>query len=258
MGLALHNSDTSKRLSRTLPKERTLPRRWPPPRAPFRRPLQPGRGRARTAFTDGACRCQSSARPPRLPARAVRVGWPGSPGGYSLLFYCFLTSNQRETYDQIDPRYYYNSTGATSNVLAAKKVIATFLANESLRPKSGANALVTGIPIRCHGLHRHRPGLRQHASAQCPRRHAQQLYRVEAGGLPTVAQAVGGIRGMVRARRLPSPKICAMSLCPVLTPDPATSASVTGAAAAGTMPAADTVGSTTYRAFWHWIEATPG
>ncbi len=88
--------------------------------------------------------------------------WNGSPDGFSVFVLLLPYVEQQEIYDLIDFRYYYNSTGAPSNLQAAQKVIPTYLCpTNPTRTKSGVGRQRLCLHrLRGHGLLRYRHRLR--------------------------------------------------------------------------------------------------
>ena len=179
MGLALHEFNTAKRAFPDASEGTNfLPTQQPPGAAPS--PTSTPAGLiAQTSFTDVSISGYSTINAPTAASTTGGgVGWTGTPGGMSVFYHILPYIDQQETFDQVDPRYYYNSKGPSGtgpNLLAAKKAISTFLCpTNPLRPVTGLDcARLRLYGLRGDGLLRYRPGLRQHAAAQRHERHAE-------------------------------------------------------------------------------------
>jgi prepilin-type N-terminal cleavage/methylation domain-containing protein/prepilin-type processing-associated H-X9-DG protein len=220
--------------------------------------LQPGQPAtsaiAQTSFSDvNVNGFSSGVGPTSTQSSGGTVVWTGTPGGYSVFYYLLPFVEQQEVYDLIDPRYYYNSTGAASNIQAAQKIIPTFLCpTNPLRPKSGADALGYGYTDYGPTVYTDISALYD-SQAASPILIRSKSYRVD-GGLSQNPTQVGQIRDGLSKTIAIAEDAGRNEFMPGAYLDPATSASGNWAAVSGTLTSAD--GSN--RAFWRWIEADSG
>jgi prepilin-type processing-associated H-X9-DG protein len=186
------------------------------------------------------------------------VAWNGSPDGYSVFYYLLPYIEQQETYDLIDPRFYYNITaGGTSgktNIQAAQKVIASFLCpTNPLRPKSGADAL--GYGYTDYGATVYTDIDPAYDSTQ-PYSSSNVMRNTDwraDGGLHNGGSTHGQIRDGLSKTIAIAEDAGRTEFMPGAYPDPGV---VSTQGTVASLPTADATAKT--RAFWRWIEADSG